>query len=484
MTCKTTNTFEVDAKGFKVQMEEIGSARLIAELVSNSFDEDSVENVKVDISKHGEIIHVTVKDDGNGFRDIKEVYTLFADSYKRTDPTKRGRFNLGEKQFVIACEEASIKSGKYVINIKGDKKTIKTTTKSQEGVTVFGKMRESVQSMKEIMEFLNRIAVPSNYTLTINDKKLEPTKIVKSFKAKLVTKCATQKYGRLYDSPRETDVYLYETDNESAWLYEKGIPVQKLDDHIKWHVDVQQKVPQRMERNIVSAKYLKSIYTAVAENCLDMIDDEDAGQTWVSDALENTTAHTTEVLNEKRYGTNLIAIASTTDSDANEKAIQAGYKLFKGSELNSDIKANMKSNGQLVYAGQEFATSAFEFGKSVPPTEAMKYWSEICKAVALETIDKHIRVEFITTERTQEVASYGMNTLYWNVKRCGGKNVFEDVENPWLLGVLIHELAHDKHGDNNGFGHLSHEYLHEQQRVAGICFKRGIEYFKKLCVTA
>ena len=45
MTCKTTNTFEVDAKGFKVQMEEIGSARLIAELVSNSFDEDSVENV-------------------------------------------------------------------------------------------------------------------------------------------------------------------------------------------------------------------------------------------------------------------------------------------------------------------------------------------------------------------------------------------------------------------------------------------------------
>ena len=222
MTCKTTNTFEVDAKGFKVQMEEIGSARLIAELVSNSFDEDSVENVKVDISKHGEIIHVTVKDDGNGFRDIKEVYTLFADSYKRTDPTKRGRFNLGEKQFVIACEEASIKSGKYVINIKGDKKTIKTTTKSQEGVTVFGKMRESVQSMKEIMEFLNRIAVPSNYTLTINDKKLEPTKIVKSFKAKLVTKCATQKYGRLYDSPRETYVYLYETDNESAWLYEKG----------------------------------------------------------------------------------------------------------------------------------------------------------------------------------------------------------------------------------------------------------------------
>ena len=86
--------------------------------------------------------------------------------------------------------------------------------------------------------------------------------------------------GRLYDQPRVTDVYLYNvTDGEAAWLDAEGIPVQKLDDHIKWHVDVQQKVPQNIERNVVKSAYLKRIFTAVAENCLEIITEEDAGQT-------------------------------------------------------------------------------------------------------------------------------------------------------------------------------------------------------------
>ena len=51
-----TKTFEVDAKGFKVQMEEIGTGRLIAELISNSLDEESVGTIKVRITKHGELI--------------------------------------------------------------------------------------------------------------------------------------------------------------------------------------------------------------------------------------------------------------------------------------------------------------------------------------------------------------------------------------------------------------------------------------------
>ena len=85
-------------------------------------------------------------------------------------------------------------------------------------------------------------------------------------------------------------------------------------------MDVQQKGPQVPERNVSKTPaYLKAIYTAVAENCLDIITEDDASETWVSDALEKTTAETSTTLMEKRYGTDKIAIEGT-DTEANERA--------------------------------------------------------------------------------------------------------------------------------------------------------------------
>ena len=476
-----TKTFEVDAKGFKVQMEEIGTGRLIAELISNSLDEESVGTIKVRITKHGELVHVTVNDDGDGFRDVEEIWTLFADSYKRTDPTKRGRFNLGEKQFLITCEDAYIKTGDHHVIVSGAEKEVKRLSKKFEGVEVFGRIRESVQSRDEVLKFLERIAVPDGKKLYINDTEIESTPIVKSFKEKLNTPVATSAYRPLRDRPRETEVHLYQvSDGETAWIYEKGIPVQKLDDHIKWHVDVQQKVPQVIERNVVKSAYLKTIYTAVAENCLDIITEEDAGQTWVTDALENTSVETTSDLLKKKYGTDKICIESQ-DYRENEKAALAGYRVLKGTELNRDIKDNLKSNEQLAYASKEFSCDNFECAKSVEETSEMKFFAQVCKAIARETISKEISVSFVTTKHTNEAAQYGHNSLSFNVRNCGGKRAFEDATDPRLLGLVIHELAHDKLGNNYGHAHLSHDYIHEQERIAGICFSKGIDYYITEC---
>jgi len=482
MTCnQKSKTFEVDAKGFKVQMEEIGTPRLCAEIISNPLDEDSVKNIKVHITKHGELLHVKVNDDGNGFRDVKEIWTLFADSYKRTDPTKRGRFNLGEKQFLIACEDAYIKTGNHHVVVKGAHKEVKRLSKKFEGVEVFGRIRDDEHSKDDILQFLHKIAIPEDKTLHINDVKVESTEIVKSFKAKLKTPVASGRYQQLRDLVRETNVYLYQVaDGETAWLYEKGIPVQKLDDNIKWHVDVQQKVPQVIERNVVKSAYLKTIYTAVAENCIDIITEEDAGQTWVTDALENTSEETTNILFEKKYGTDKICIESS-DYRENEKAALAGYKILKGTELNRDIKDNLKSNDQLVYASKEFACNNFEESEPVEKTPALDFFERLAKSIARKTINKDISVSFVTTKHTDEAAQYGGNHLSFNVRNCGGKRAFEDPKNPKLLGLIIHELAHDKVGNNYGHAHLSHDYIHEQERIAGICFSVGINHFIELC---
>ncbi len=68
--------------------------------------------------------------------------------------------------------------------------------------------------------------------------------------------------------------------------------------------------------------------------------------------------------------------------------------------------------------------------------------------------------------------------MTWNVARCGGKKAF-DISNPTMIGIMVHELAHDRYGQHNGYAHLSHDYLHEMQRIAGIVGSKGIDYWLK-----
>ena len=481
--------FEVDPKGFRIQCLEIGVPRLVAELISNVFDLKEAKNCWVNIEQHGEIIHVTVKDDGDGFKDKNEIFIIFGDSDKRDNPELRGRFNYAEKQFVVLCEEAHFRTGNWHIAFKGAKRIEKRHDKKFEGTEIFGRIRDSTTSKEKILEYLYRIAVPAGKTLTINGTVKPTTPIVKKFRTKLPTPIAKKGYNKLREVIRETEIYLYElqdfykTDGsaEPAWLYEMGIPICKLDDNIRWHVDVQQKVPQVPERNVIKTPaYLKAIYTAVAENCLDIITEDDASETWVSDALEKTTAETSTTLMEKRYGTDKIAIEGT-DTEANERALRAGYKLIGGGELNRDIKSNLKTNNLIDYASNQFGTSGWETAKAVEETPAMTFFAKICKAVAKETIRKDITVSFVTTKHTDEGATYGNRHLQFNVRNCGGKKHFENTRSENLLGLLIHELAHDRLGNNDGFAHLSHDYLREQEKVAGKCFSKGIDYFITLC---
>tara|TARA_R110002012_G_scaffold64769_1_gene170235 strand:+ start:22649 stop:24115 length:1467 start_codon:yes stop_codon:yes gene_type:complete len=470
------NWFNVSTQGLKVQCEEIGLKRLTAELIANSFDENSVSKIEVTIKKFGEIFHIRVDDDGEGFKKISDAFTLFDDSGKRIDPTKRGRFNLGEKQWISLCKFAQIDSGKIRITFD-DKGRHSEKIAWNNNCKIFGEIRNKELTSADLVNYLNGIIVPKNKILTINGDIAIPKTISNEFKTELPTPVASGKFQKLRNLKRETALMLYEIEqDEQAWLYEQGIPVCKLEDNFEWHVNVHQKIPQVSERNVVKASYLKLIYTAIAEKCTDLIDEDNAGSKWISDALENTNEETTKVILNQKFGTDKIMIAGT-DYRANEKAMEAGYKLVKGSELNMDIKSNLKESNLIDYTSKVFSSNNFVGAEVVEPTENMKFFAKVCNEIAEDTIDKSIKVGFITTE-VKEVANYGGDTLTWNMRFCGGKKAFDDFENnAYLLGVVIHELAHDKIGNNEGFAHLSHEYLHEQERIAGICFKHGIDYY-------
>ena len=85
--------FEVDKEGLKALQEGKPKRFVLFELAQNALDEEiTLCNINIDY-RYG-FITLTVEDDSpEGFRDISHSWTLFADTYKRKNPEKRGRFN-------------------------------------------------------------------------------------------------------------------------------------------------------------------------------------------------------------------------------------------------------------------------------------------------------------------------------------------------------------------------------------------------------
>ena len=93
--------FEVNVKGFAQLMAGRPKWHFVRELISNSLDEYSVSDITVELVKAPRIAYVTVTDNGDGFANLSDAYTLFAYTPKRKDAKVRGRFNMGEKDLIM-----------------------------------------------------------------------------------------------------------------------------------------------------------------------------------------------------------------------------------------------------------------------------------------------------------------------------------------------------------------------------------------------
>src|ERR1035441_73615 len=92
------------------------------ELVQNAWDE-KITRVEINLSKpiSGRSTLSVVDDSPEGYQDLTQSYTMYGKSYKKTDPQKRGAFNVGEKFVLALCDSATITStsGQVVFNSSG-----------------------------------------------------------------------------------------------------------------------------------------------------------------------------------------------------------------------------------------------------------------------------------------------------------------------------------------------------------------------------
>jgi hypothetical protein len=468
-----TSWFAVDKAGLAKLLEKRGKSFAIFELVQNAWDTDTGE-VRIMLKKLAgkpAAMLIVEDDDPNGFADLAHSYTLFAESVKKNDPTKRGRFNLGEKLVLALCQHAEVASTKGTVIFKADGSREKNRTKTTQGSVFSATIRMNQAEYDEVCDEIHKL-IPPVHTIFNGETILQRMPIAE-FEASLPTIKADDE-GNLARTTRKTVVKVYEPrSGEVASIYEMGIPVVETND--AYHLDVQQKVPVNLDRDNVPPSYLRKLRALVLNETFDKLDPDDAKSTWVSDALahEDVEADAVDYTMTQRFGKKR-AIYDPSDVEANNRLAAEGYAIVHGGSLSKEAWGNVKRFNAAAPAGALRPTpKPYSEDPDADPvdivpkdkwTRGMIEVAALIQRLGVELLDRDVTVTVVNTSNGF-VACYGRDTasMDLNLRRLGHLWFRHwRVRLPAVLDLIIHEFAH--HHESN---HLSEGYYNALSKLGG-----------------
>ncbi|WP_456749086.1 hypothetical protein [Bradyrhizobium sp. USDA 4341] len=424
--------------------------------MQNAWDAPGVTRVDLTISPVPGEAKATlsiIDDSPTGFTDLAHSFTLFADSTKKSDPTLRGRFNLGEKLVLALCQNASIATTTGTVVFDGTGRHDFPRRKRPAGTEFTATMAMTRTELAEVADFLRSVIPPVHIVTRINGRLLPQREPILSFQCALPTEIAGED-GVLRRTTRKTTVSLYEpAPGAQPKICEMGIPVTESD---RFDVDVGQKVPLSLERDSLPPAYIRELRAAVLSNAAHLLDEKEADSAWVSDAIEHRNVDpgaVSEVIT-KRFGDKVVAY-DPSDREANDIAASRGYRVIHGGTFTGAQWENVRASGAAKPAGQVTPSPKpfdpnGEPAKRVERTPAMEAFAGFCQAFAQATIGHEIEIEFLAWFNA--TAAYGRRRMSFNVGNLGPE-WFEGALRVEQIDLVIHELGHEYAAN-----HFSREY--------------------------
>ncbi|MCA1571082.1 MAG: ATP-binding protein [Chloroflexi bacterium] len=476
MTPATEPTFAVSRAGLRKLLDRRGPTLAVTELIQNAWDED-VSAVVVTLEpiagRRGRQRLVVEDDDPEGFTDLSHAYTLFAESEKRHDPKRRGRFNLGEKFVIALCDEATISTVTGTVVFAGDTRQVFPRRKRERGSRFEGIIEITRDQAAQCAAIVRTLIPPAGVRTTFNGEPIEHREPLRVFEATLETEWAGDD-GRMHRNPRRTTVSIYAAlPDEQPSLYELGIPVVETGD--RWHIDCGQKVPLNIDRDNVTPAYLRALRAEVLNRCHDLLADDDAGEKWIDDALSDRRIEPEAVgaALDKRYGERRVAW-DPNDQEANHRATAAGYTVVPSRGLPKGVSARAREHGLLKIAGEvtpspkPYSDDPNAIARHELPrdkwTPGMHNIAAYAEALAPRLIGRHLaRVSMVSDPACRNfAAAYGAGCLDLNV-RVLGRAWFERGPSDPVNELLIHEFGHERASN-----HLSDEYYDALCEIAAL----------------
>lgn len=465
----------VDKRGLAKKLAHKPKVFVIHELLQNAWDEPGVTKVvvKAEMLAGRPVCRIYVEDDApEGFQDLASIYTLFRDSKKAHDPTKRGRFELGEKMVAAVALRMEVITTKGDIIIEGDKRT-HLRKKLQKGSGVLVDIRMTRAEFDEVCDQVRSLIPPEDIPTTFNGEPLQIRKPLYTFETTLQTIRADEE-GNLRPTARKAEVRVYEPLNgETPSVYEMGIPVVPTND--RWHYDVQQRVPVNWERNNVPPSFLRMLRVEVINAMADHLDREEAHEPWVTEAIadERCDDAATKAIIDKRFGKKAV-IADPSDPEGTKIAMAQGYTVVPGGALPKGAWENVRSSSALLPAGQVTPSPKPYDPEGKPENvKPRDQWTDDMWRIATfaETLFTKLMGKQGTVYIVSEaMSSWGANfqkgglmggyQLCLNFGRLGRSWFAEPTRSERVLDLLLHEFAHLNVSD-----HLSDQFHREASRL-------------------
>lgn len=470
--------FEVDKLGLAKLLERKGKEFALYELIQNAWDEATTE-VRVDLKREGGSYRLSVVDNNpNGFVTLSHAFTLFAESHKKGDATKRGRFNLGEKLVLALCSEATIRSTTGAVIFDRQGRRLDANLKTEQGSVFEGFLRMTSAEAEACATAVRRLITPADVATYFNGEKLpsrEP--LARLTGIELPTDLADDE-GFLRRVNRKSTVEVFQPlEGEAPMLYEMGIPIVETGD--RWHLNIGQKVPLTLDRENAPPAYLGRVRAVVADQMVANLSAEDANSPWVRDALQRypelMQPATIQRLAELRFGALRVSY-DPSDPEANARAVAAGYTVVHGSQLTGAEWSALRAAGAIKPAGQvtpspkPFALDGKPL-KTIPPekwTPETKAFVEYAKRMAKHLMGVNLQVTMVAEVTWPFAGTYGSGHLHINLGRLGYD---------WLTGpiaqindLLIHEFGHEY-----SHNHLSEDYYGALSMLGGKLSQLALE---------
>ena len=450
--------FAVSHKG----MQQIHAGRhpwqLLKELIQNVWDEAPPATIcEVDIcpAPTGEdMLRIRVADDGPGFANIADAWTLMGPTPKRHDPAKRGRFNMGEKELVSVAIEADIETVGHTVHFPRIGGRLTAPNHRQRGTIITALMPWPRDQADELVRRIKRFR-PNGCGLTVNGEQVPERQPELVRAVTLTTVTHHRETGALRHSPRKTEIHLLPPAGKECWLYEMGIPIQPIT--ADWDIDVQQKVPMPPNRDTVPEYYLTDIYAEALNAAHEIMAADRFAEQWVRNAMEDPRVETGAVQSvlKGRYGDHVLLSSSVKDS--NMHATEGGYELVNPKSLSPTERPRFQQDAGLKTAHDAFGRR--EAPTHPVPTENLPRYAAFAAWAKQQAAHcgLNANIEFIESPQAATIAdctamtknpTIRFNTAHPSLTRAFFQPPFGRADQ---LELLIHELGHalaDKPSDH------------------------------------
>ncbi len=446
--------FEVSTEGMAGLHEGRDLWSLVKELVANVWDEDStichVEINPIFSPERVERLEVKVEDDGPGFKDINDAFTLMAPTNKRHDSSVRGRFNIGEKEILSIAVEGKVETvGQTVYFPENGGREIEANDRKK-GTIVSAIVNRPHSELEGTVDALLGFLPPKNIDYVVNGQKVENRVHVATTTGRRLHTILASGIGEpLKYSYRNAQIDIYEPQNGVGHIFEMGIAIQEIE--MPYDVDIQQKVPMPPNRDTVTAKYLQSVFAEVLKVTVDDLKEEHASESWVQMAVEDarTEDDVVKKVMDAKLGENVVLWSK--DTYANEMAHDNGFEVVQPRTLSKIERSRFKDVGlQTSHAAYGLKTdenAEIKIYSDDEITESMRDVEAYTKWLSKQLLGFECHVRFIGSLGLGDdrVAQYGGRQLDYVVPRLGedwfempnGKPLMQHTE------MIIHELGHE-----------------------------------------